>query len=83
MILEQLGTCKVIRVVLRPGSRDDHAQKEALAVEQIAGLTVADVRRQLDWGRYAKDARFVIRRAIASVVAQRGFSDATVFVDWE
>ena len=80
------GDCprnRLIRVVLRPGSRDDYAQKKALAVEQIAGLTVADVRTKLDWGHRAKDARLVIRRAIASLVAQRGLSDATVFVDWE
>jgi len=86
MILEQLGACKVSRVVLHQGSRDDYAQKEALAGEQLAGLKVADVRKQLDQtGRLTRvnDARVVIRRAIASVIAQGGLTDATILLDWE
>ncbi len=83
MILAQLGTCKVGRLVWHHGAPDDYAQKEALAAEQLAGLNVADVRKQLNRSLRSVGIRTQIRRAIASVIAQGVVADATILVDWE
>ena len=82
MILDQLATCKIGRVVWH-GRPDNDAQKVAMAAEQLAGLKVADVRKQLAQGGRGNDTRVFIRRAIASTIVQVGFADATILVDWE
>jgi len=81
MILDQLATCKIGRVVWH-GQPDDDAQKVAMAAKQLAGLRLANVRQLLAQGLRGNDTRVLIRRAIASAIVQSGFADATILVDW-
>ena len=82
MIADQLSNCKGLRVAWK-ATQDDPAQKEALVAEQLAGLTVADVRKQLDRGGRANDASFLIQQAIAKAIVRGGIADAAMIAGWE